>query len=136
MTSGYICIRIDKAAGIGIIVAGVEVVQTGFGIVVIAAIPEGVEVGDVGSVGAGDKVSAAILYSKDMPPRIVEILRHQRAAAVEDADDVTLAVVDVVVIRNRAAVFVLEPIPCSRFVVIKHGLCRLYYFVFSVIRVS
>lgn len=110
-------IGIDETAGQRIIVAGVEVVKTGFGVVVIAAIPEGVEVGDVGSVGAGDKVPGAILYVKDVTPRIVEILRHQRSAAVEDADDVALPIVDVVIIRNRAAVFVLEPIPRSRLVV-------------------
>lgn len=113
----YYFICIDKSTSIGIIIAGVEVVKTGFGVVVIAAIPEGVEVGDVGSVRAGDKVPGAILYVKDVSPRIVEILRHQRAAAVQDADDVALPIVDVVIIRNRAAVFVLEPIPCTRLVV-------------------
>lgn len=47
----YLPIRIDEAAGFGVIVTGIEIVEIALGIVVIAAVTERIEVGDVGGVG-------------------------------------------------------------------------------------
>ena len=51
MASSDIFVRIDEAAGFGVIVTEIEIVEIALGIVVIAAVTERIEVGDVGGVG-------------------------------------------------------------------------------------
>ena len=46
-----ISIGVDKPTGLGIVVTGLEIVQLGFGVVVISAITERIKVGDMGETG-------------------------------------------------------------------------------------
>lgn len=59
LSGTYIPIPIDKPVGLRIIVAAMEVIQLRFRIKIIPAIPEGVQVADMG--GAGDLLSIGIL---------------------------------------------------------------------------
>ena len=110
-------IRIDKSAGLGVIVAGLEIVEPGFVIVVIATIAERIEVGNMGGVGRTDGVSAAILDTQRQSPRIVGVLRHLVAVAVHDLGDIALPIIHIVVIGRCAAVFIQETIPGSRLII-------------------
>ena len=57
-------IRIDEAAHCGVIITGLQVIEAGFGIVVVATVAEGVDMRDVGCVGD----VLPILYQ--IPPRV------------------------------------------------------------------
>lgn len=65
------------------------------GVVVVATIAEGVEVGNVG--GAGYSIAAAILDGQGFSPRIVGILRHFVAIAIHNLGDIALTVVNIII---------------------------------------
>lgn len=60
LPSAYVPIGIDKASCFRIVIAGVEIVKTRFGVVVIAAISERIKRSNVSGVGVGNCVSAAV----------------------------------------------------------------------------
>ena len=79
-------IRVQKPTDNGIVIPALEVIETGIGIVEIAAVAEGVDVGNVGGVGR-DVHTGPVEDGEDIPPGVVEILRDEGAVRVEDAVD-------------------------------------------------
>ena len=75
----------------GVVVAGGEIVEAGFGIVVVAAITERVVCAKCSCQGAGGGYQLA--------PRIVDIFYHTHAAFVHKANYIILAVSQVIVFR-------------------------------------
>ncbi len=71
------CVSIDKSAQVGIIVAGLEVVQAGFSVVNIAPVAQG--------IGQAEGACHGAAGGKQPAPGIVSILYYQRTGAVEDA---------------------------------------------------
>ena len=85
LSSGCVFVRIDEAADQGIVIAGLEVIEAGFGIVIVAAIAQGVDCGH----GTGGGIYLAI--------GVVGIGRHSRAAGIYQVHHVALEVGDVVI---------------------------------------
>ena len=69
-------IPIDKSTGIGVIIAGLQVVQAGFGIIVVAAVAEGIDQGDQGCVGNGTGTPGVVAVATNGLTQIVEDLHH------------------------------------------------------------
>ena len=90
LTGGDVDICVDKASGLGVIVAGLEVVQPGLRVVHIAPVAERV----LCSQGACKRAGAGKLLA----PAIVSIFYYGVVAAVNQADDVALPIADIVVI--------------------------------------
>ena len=67
----------DKPADLGIVVSGLQVVQPGFGIVVIPAIAEGIQRAEV-AVGA--------VFNRMVTPRIVGVFYHDVTVFVKQGD--------------------------------------------------
>ena len=83
-----ILVRIDKPAHLRIIIPAVEVIQSRFGIVVVATVAEGIGVACCPAVG---------VLHRAVAPCIVRIPGHNPAVAgVHQADDITLQVIHVV----------------------------------------
>ena len=74
LTGRHIYVGRDEAADFGVVVAGGEIVEAGFGIVVVAAITERVVCAKCSCQGAGGGYQLA--------PRIVDIFYHTHAAFV------------------------------------------------------
>ena len=90
LTGGDVDICVDKASGLGVIVAGLEVVERGFGVVNITPVAERV----LCAQGARERAGAGKLLA----PAIVSIFYYGVVAAVNQADDVALPIADIVVI--------------------------------------
>ena len=84
LTGGHIYVGRDEAADFGVVVAGGEIVEAGFGIVVVAAIAERVVCAKCSCQGAGGGYQLA--------PRIVDIFYHTHAAFVHKTHYIILAV--------------------------------------------
>ena len=91
LTGGHIYVGRDEAADFGVVVAGGEIVEAGFGIVVITAITERVVRAKCSCQGAGGGYQLA--------PRIVDIFYHTHAAFVHKAHYIILAVSQIIVLR-------------------------------------
>ena len=89
MTSGDESIRIEESADLGVIVAALEIVEAGFGIVDIAPVAQGV----VGSQGAGHGTGGA----EDVAPGIISVGYDSCSGDVQDRRYITLEVGGVVV---------------------------------------
>ena len=96
MPSTNIFINVNKSACSGVIIAAEEVVKAGFGVEEIAAVTEGVGVGDMGGVG-GDDVILSVQYGM-IAPGIVFILVEEIAVFVNYPYYISLKVLDIVVI--------------------------------------
>jgi len=81
-------VRIEESPPLGIIVAGLEIIQCGVAVIVIAAIAQGIQVGDMAL--AGDVCSAGILDGNQLAPGIVNVAADDVALVVVDAGDVAL----------------------------------------------
>ena len=90
---GYIPIRIDKAPGHGVVVTGVQVVEAGFLVKVVAAVAQGVDVGNVAWVPR-DVVALPVGDGENIAPGVVGIFCRQVAVFVRQPDDVPLQVLD------------------------------------------
>ena len=88
LSSGCVFVRIDEAADQGVIIAGLEVIEAGFGIVVIAAIAQGVDCGH----GAGGGIYLAV--------GVVGIGSYPGSGRIDKVHDITLEIGDVVVGRS------------------------------------
>ena len=84
-------VRVQKPSYNRIVISRLEIIQPGFGVVVVAAVADGVFLPDGGGERAGDGQGRA--------PRVIGIGYHAVAGRVKDPDDVPLAVVDIVVAR-------------------------------------
>ena len=106
-------IRVDKAAGNGVVVAGASQVKAGLGIKEVAAVAEGVEVGYMGSV-RGNGIALSVQNSM-IAPGVVFILIEEIAVFVNYPYYISLKVLDIVVIFRT--VFVA----CNRIIFIEKG---------------
>ncbi len=103
-------IPVQEPTNLRIIIPAVEVVQTRFGVVVISTIAEGV------CFAYGFRLRAADAHQ--FAPAVVDIADDLGSAAVQDADDVPLAVADIVILTIAP----LEPEHIPAFVVVVVGL--------------
>ena len=110
-------IRVNKASGFGVVIAGIEIVESRFVIVVVATIPERIQSGNMSGVGRTDSIATTIQNGSMTAPRIVGVLRHFVAVAIHNLDNIALTVVDIVIVCYAAAIFVLETIPRAGFIV-------------------
>ena len=92
LPGGYVGIRVNEATSNGIIIAGLEVVQPGLGVIDIAAVTERI----LCSQGACERAGAG----KQSAPTVVRVFYYRVVVAVNEADDVVLPVADIVVIRT------------------------------------
>ena len=106
-------VRINKPTCSGVIVTAEEVIEACLGIEEVAAVAEGVGVGDVGNV-RGDNVSLSVQHGR-IAPGVVLILIEQVSAGVNRTQDIALQVFKVIVIGR--VVFV----PYNRIIVIDKG---------------
>ena len=103
-------IRINPPTNLRIIIPAVEVVQTRFGIIIIPTIAEGVRFAYGFCLRAAD--------AHQLAPAVVDIADDLGSAAVQDTDDVSLAVADIVILTIAP----LEPEHIPAFVVVVVGL--------------
>ena len=88
-------ISVDEATYFGVIVARLEVVQAGFGIVVIATVAEGVDVGNIRRCNIFG-ILAVDLY--DLTPCIISICGCQLAGGgIGEGYYIALEVIDVII---------------------------------------
>ena len=73
---GYVILR-DKTSRFGVVVSGTQVIQSCFGIVVIATVTNGVDMTDVG--GICNLVATAVQYFM-ITPSVVNITRTENTA--------------------------------------------------------
>lgn len=109
MAGGDEGIGIDKAAFFWVIIAGLEVIESAFGIVDIAPLTDGFSVGN-GIVGglAGNGTFA---------PGVVQILGLQNAVAIVDSHHVALPVIHMeqtILVSNRPKILSLCRVRCVR----------------------
>ena len=79
----YVCIiRINKPAGLRVVVAAEEVVKAGLGVKEVAAVAEGVGVGDMGGVRRNG--IALSVQNSMIAPGVVFILVEEIAVFVND----------------------------------------------------
>ena len=105
MPGGNVGIRIDETADARIIIAALEIIEAGFGIVVVPAVADGVELG-VGREFAGIRILEAVsirIFLKIVgvadghsAPGIVFINAHYGDGFVDQRRDVTLQILDIV----------------------------------------
>ena len=90
-------IYIDEPPQCGVIVAALQIVQSGFGVEVVASIAEGVDGGDVDGFGFAGCGGGGIIGNGAGTPCIVGVTGYGFAALVGDGDYVTLQVFQEVV---------------------------------------
>lgn len=98
-----ICIRINEPAVGKVVVPALEVIETRFAVVVIATVAKRVDVPDEG--GRSVLLTVCIVHGVVAPCAVV-VGRGERTVRVQQRDDVTLRVEDVVVERRGRAVVV------------------------------
>lgn len=106
---------VNESANFGIVVTGLEIIQTGFGIVIVASVAEGVYV--------GNGVCAVIAYKYcAFTPSIICIRSNKRAGSVVYRNYVALNVLAVVIIYttiskadNAGKTVVIGDISCAAF---------------------
>lgn len=81
----------EEAAGGGVVVAGLEVVEGGFGVVDVATVAEGLVAAEGSDKGAGGR--------EKLPPAIVGVFHYRCAGRVNELDYISLRIADVVVLR-------------------------------------
>ena len=96
ISSRGILICIDKAAEGGVVIAGLEVIEAGLLVVVVALKAQGIAVRDVARV-VGDGLPDAVTDEQGIAEGVVLVLRRQPAVPVRQGRDVPLEVQDVVV---------------------------------------
>mgnify|MGYP006980316879 CR=1 FL=1 len=74
-------VGVQKPTDNGIVIPALEVIETGIGIVEIAAVAEGVDVRDMGGV-SGNVHTGPVEDGEDIPPGVVEILRDEGAVHI------------------------------------------------------
>ena len=84
----------DESSDFGVVVTALQKIEIRLGIVVIATVPEGIQVADV--VGVGNLGSACI-ENLTIAPRIIAIFYHNRAAAVKQESHVILRVLSTII---------------------------------------
>ena len=103
LTSTEISVGVNEPADGRVIVAALEVVEAGLGVIVIAAVAQGVEVGDAG--GIGEDFRTAVIH-RAVAPCIIVVGCSDLAARIEDGGHIALRVEDVVIELRCLAVLV------------------------------
>ena len=80
---GYVAIGIDESAYIGVVVAGLEVVEPCFGVVEVATVTNGVYVAYM--AGRGYVISVIVVCPLQISPRVVRILRPSLGESYPEA---------------------------------------------------
>lgn len=88
MACGSISVRIEKSADLGVIVAGLEVIEAGFGVVDVATVAQGVILVQGIGVGVGTGADAA----GGVTPSVIFIGYDSIASCVQDGNDISLEV--------------------------------------------
>ena len=91
LTGGEDDIGGEEAAGGGVVVAGLEIVERGLGIVDIATVAEGLVATEGSGKGAGGR--------EKLPPAVVGILYYRCAGRVNELDYISLRIADIIVLR-------------------------------------
>lgn len=81
----------DEAAGAGVVVTGLEIVEGGLGVIDVAAVAEGL----VGAQGRGKGAGGGEKFA----PAIVGVLYYRCAGRVNELDYIPLRIADIVVLR-------------------------------------
>ena len=84
-------VRGDETAGLGIVVAGLQVVPLGLLVVDVPTVAEGVQCAQCGCQGAR--------AAQGLAPAVIGVFYHSSFAAVNELNDVSLAVAQVVIVR-------------------------------------
>ena len=92
LAGGDVGVAIEESSDFGVIVTGVEVVEAGFGIVVVTSITEGVIIGDIG----GKPGETCRYRGGDSAPGIVLVADEDCAVSVYDCRHVALEILHVV----------------------------------------
>ena len=112
LISACVAICIDKPAGVGVIVAGLQVVEAGLAVVVVATIPQWVDFRH----GAGS--------GQDFAIGIIRVCRYLVAIAIDQVHHIPLEVGDVVVGSGGGTVVVNQGIGIPYVVIPEvQGLC-------------
>ena len=85
---------IDEPADGRVIVAALEIVEAGLGIVIIAAVAKGVDVPDEGGIRS---LFAVFIVHGVVAPRAVVVGRDERTGGIQKGNDIALRVEDVVI---------------------------------------
>ena len=96
-------VGVNEPADGRVIVAALEVVEAGLGIVVIAAVAQGVDVGDAG--GISEDFRTAVVHCA-VAPCIIVVERDHSARRIKDGRHVTLCVDKVIVQLRRRPVLI------------------------------
>ena len=96
-------VRVNEPAVGKVVVPALEIVEAGLGVIVIAAVAQGVEVGDAG--GIGEDFRTAVIH-RAVAPGVIVVGRSEFAARIEDGGHIALRVEDVVIELRCLAVLV------------------------------
>ena len=96
LASGSQTIRIDESSQSGVVVAALQIVEAGFHVEVVAAIAQGVELGDM---RIGNGVALAVGGAQRLAPGIVgilgdgvQIIDPALACVLHELDNITLQI--------------------------------------------
>ena len=92
LSCAFVAVSVDEPMVCGVVVAALEVIEAGFGVVVVAAIAEGVDA----CHGAGG--------CQDFAPGVIGIGRIGCAVGVDELDHISLQIEDIIVGRKAAAI--------------------------------
>lgn len=81
--------------GHGVVVTRLQIVEAGFGVVVVASVAQGVEGGNVGT--GGDCCAVCVGYAENFAPGIVAVLGDKGSVDIEQTDHIALQIEDIVV---------------------------------------
>lgn len=90
LAGGGESIRVDEAADGGVVVAGLEVIETCFGVVDISTVTQRVMGTEGGSHGAG--------RAKELAPCVIGVLDNRCAAGIQNGGNITLNIGGIVVV--------------------------------------
>ena len=96
-------VGVDEPADGRVIIAALEVVEAGLGVVIIAAVTQGVDVGDAG--GISEDFRTAVVHCA-VAPCIIVVERDHSARRIKDGRHVTLCVDKVIVQLRRRPVLI------------------------------
>ena len=96
-------VGVDEPADGRVIIAALEVVEAGLGVVIIAAVAQGVDVGDAG--GISEDFRTAVVHCA-VAPCIIVVERDHSARRIKDGRHVTLCVDKVIVQLRRRPVLI------------------------------
>ena len=96
MSGGNITVRIDEPSYLRVVKTAIEIIPSGFGIVVISAIPEGVGSTQGGSHGTGGGLDIAL--------GVVVVSGNGCSVGIVNANNVALCVLSKEILRRRTGI--------------------------------